>query len=257
MKTIPVKPLLRNQWSSQLPIHQQMDELSSTFTFSNFIQGAKTYQPVTYKTDVLQGIFHVTFLVWLCVMLCLFGVILISYCYTSRRILRTVTENSQGDVKYNLSAEVTSPCVYGILHPIIVLPADKEYAHLEPILLHEQVHAKRHDNVFRFLALFTACVHWFNPFAWYLLKCFFEDMEFSCDEKVLQTLNKEQQTAYAQAILDHASKKSLYVSTFGGAPAKLRIKRILAYRKLSCLALCSLIVFLIAISMILLTNASH
>lgn len=40
-------------------------------------------------------------------------------------------------------------------------------------------------NFIRLLALIVVCFHWFNPFAWLMLKLLYSDIELACDESVL------------------------------------------------------------------------
>ena len=41
---------------------------------------------------------------------------------------------------------------------------------IEYILLHELSHYKRKDILVNYLMIFLQCIHWFNPFIWYLFK---------------------------------------------------------------------------------------
>ena len=41
------------------------------------------------------------------------------------------------------------------------------------------------SNFICLLALIVVCFHWFNPFAWLMLKLLYSDIELACDESVL------------------------------------------------------------------------
>ena len=137
------------------------------------------------------------------------------------------------------------------LHPAF-LPGDIDY-----IILHEQVHIARRNNLFRIVAVITACVHWFNPLLWVFLKYFFADMELACDAKVLKSLNECQTKEYALTILTCASGKTFFASAFGGgAKTKVRIENILSYKKLTVISSLFFDALVVAIAVIIITNAT-
>lgn len=104
---------------------------------------------------------------------------------------------------------------------------------LDFVVAHETVHRRRCDNLWRVLALLVCCVHWFNPIVWWSLKRFFEDMELACDEAVVRGLNAADRKNYAIALLSAAKGRDLFVSAFGGAKLRVRVERVLSYRKLT------------------------
>jgi len=58
------------------------------------------------------------------------------------------------------------------------------------------------------------------------------------------------------ALVDCAESMGVFASPFGGAKIRVRIDRILSYRKLSIISIASLTAFAVAIGYVLLTNAS-
>ncbi|MDO4747898.1 MAG: M56 family metallopeptidase [Eubacteriales bacterium] len=155
-----------------------------------------------------------------------------------------------------VSDKITSPVTYGIIRPRIILPKNYNDNDLKYILMHEQAHNKRLDNLWRIVAIVTACTHWFNPLSWLFLKVFLENLELACDEKVLKNSAEEDKKRYALTLINCAESKSLYASAFGGARVKVRIERILSYKKLSLFAVITFLVFASVIAYTLLTNAS-
>ena len=121
----------------------------------------------------------------------------------------------------------------GILRPAIYVPPGMDGALLDHVEAHELVHKRRLDNLWRFVALLICCVHWFNPVVWRCLRLFFADMELSCDERVLRKLAPKERKDYAMALLSVAEGRDLFVSAFGGAGLRLRITRVLTYRRLT------------------------
>ena len=135
------------------------------------------------------------------------------------------------------------------------MPANIANADLEYILKHEQIHIHRRDNLWRVVAVITACVHWFNPLAWIFLKCFFNDMELACDAGVLKKLDDNGKKKYASALLACSTGKTYYASAFGSAKTRLRIENILSYKKLTLVSgLCFAALFIV-VALTVITNA--
>lgn len=104
-----------------------------------------------------------------------------------------------------VSGAVTSPCLKGILRPVILLPENyrEQFSaqQLELILAHERVHARRLDNLWNLLALGLRALFWFNPLIWVGYHRFRLVQELSCDETVLAGQPGDVPFAYARALL--------------------------------------------------------
>ena len=221
------------------------------WTAMNHIMAAESYSPITYKTDLLEGLFGIASWIWLVVSLALLIAFFIIYTVT----LGELRDARRIEGNVFVSEKVTAPALYGVLKPRIILPVKYQENELKYVLMHERVHAKRGDNLIRLLALVTVCVHWFNPLAWLFLKLLFADLELACDEAVLRKCNAEQRKEYAHALLSAVERTSVFASSFGGAKIRLRVENILSYKKLSALSAAGMAALLIAIAYILLTNA--
>ena len=221
-------------------------------TASNSIMGANRYFPIEYKTDLLENVFHVASVVW--IILCCAAILttVLLYFFTKSEL------KSAEHIKDNIykSDKITAAAVYGVVRPKIIIPAAIADGNLHYIILHEKVHIRRKDNLFRVVAVITACIHWFNPLSWVFLKCFFSDMELACDAKVLKGLNESQSKEYAGTILSFSSGKALFASAFGGAKTRVRIENILSYKKLTVLSTLCFAALVLAIAVILITNAT-
>lgn len=221
-------------------------------TLSNAVQAADSYFPVTYKTNLLEQVFTVAALVWLvgfCALV-ITGTLLYAFTSAEMRKARHLSDNVY------VSASVTAPALYGILRPRIVIPAYMEHTNLDYVLLHENAHARRKDNLWRCVALLTAALHWYNPLVWLFFKRYMEDVELACDESVAAKLPPCERKAYALALVDAVEQRSAFVSAFGGAKIRVRIGKILSYRSLSIGATVVLAALLVVIAIMLLTNAS-
>jgi len=128
-------------------------------------------------------------------------------------------------------AGMGTPFVCGILHPRIYLP--KELDREEPyILLHEQIHIRRKDHIFRLLSWLALCLHWFNPLVWTAFSFSERDMEMSCDEAVIRENEKDIKKEYSASLLAAASGcTSRLPLAFGEKDTKSRIKNILRYQR--------------------------
>lgn len=217
----------------------------------NAVRAADTYFPITYKTNILERVFSVASAVWL-VGFCtavLTAALLYVFTLSALRGARRLRDNIY------VSDRVTSPALYGIIRPKIIIPAHMEGDDLGFIVLHESAHAARRDNFFRCLALLTAALHWYNPLVWLMIGRYFEDLELACDERVIARMDPDEARGYARSLLGAAAARTAFVSAFGGAKIRVRIERILSYRALSALSLLALLAFLAAVAVTLLTNA--
>lgn len=133
---------------------------------------------------------------------------------------------------------VPSPCVTGILRPqIYLIPAltDQQKEH---ILLHEKMHIRHLDPVWKMVSFVVISIHWFNPFLWFMYKIFQGELEKACDERVLAHLGEDKKADYSESLLALSASKNWRQKwnfptpvSFGENNIKGRIKRILAYQK--------------------------
>jgi beta-lactamase regulating signal transducer with metallopeptidase domain len=83
-----------------------------------------------------------------------------------------------------------SPAVCGIFKPCILLPMGIDrllnQREFDAVLLHELVHARRHDNLIRLLYELSLCALWFHPLLWLAGARMALYRELSCDESVIQ-----------------------------------------------------------------------
>lgn len=224
----------------------------SEFTYTNFVMAAEDYFPIEYKTKQLESVFELVSVVWLIMALAALMAFIFFYGRAKREIGDVIP---LGQNQY-LSHKVHSPVVYGIIKPRIILPEGIRNEDLPYILQHERIHIRRLDNLWRVLAIATACIHWFNPLIWLMLKAFFADMELSCDEKVIKRLEPQEQKAYALALVNCEVHKSMLASAFGGAGLKTRIEKILSYKRMTVLSSFCFLLFILWLAVVLLTNTA-
>lgn len=207
------------------------DAFGDIFGSANFIMAAEYYYPFTYKSGALGKLFGVASIVWLIVAAALLLTFFVLYFRETSELRGAVCFKDNIYISDNAS----SPAVYGVFHPKMVLPSGWENRDLKYILAHENAHIKGFDNLWRVLAFVIAAIHWFNPFSWLFLKRFLHETELACDERVLARLVESEKKDYASALIDCAEAKSAFSSAFGGARIKARIENILSYERLSVL----------------------
>ncbi len=221
------------------------------FSAMNSAGFAQSYFPVTFKINVLKDVFDIASVVWIVVSSAIILTLIVTYFSTMHEI------KDSAHLKDNiyLSAKVTSPAVYGIIKPKIILPLSYKDKEIEMIIMHEKSHIRAGDNLWRVVTFIIVSLHWFNPLCWVFLKLFLTDLELACDERVVAKLSTEQTKNYASALIESHSGTMVFTSAFGGAKIRTRIENILSFRKMTWFSLTGFIALAILIFYTLLTNA--
>ncbi|NLM44747.1 MAG: hypothetical protein GX201_12190 [Clostridiales bacterium] len=129
---------------------------------------------------------------------------------------------------------VDTPFVLGIIRPKIYLPMLLSESEKGYILLHEQIHIRRFDHVFRIIGYLALCIHWFNPLVWIAYFESGKDMEMSCDEAVIRKLGVGVKKEYSSSLLSLTTgRRTLKANplAFGEGDTKNRIKNVMNYKK--------------------------
>jgi len=146
---------------------------------------------------------------------------------------------------------IASPLVKGIWNPCIYLPAGMDFANttvLGHVMLHEAMHIRRKDNLFKLVLLVVLCLHWYNPLVWLMAKMLCADLETACDAAVLHQSGEEQKQEYAYSLLTMAvagRPGPLLYSAFSKTEVERRIKGVLQYRKTTLAVLAVSVVLLL------------
>ena len=106
-----------------------------------------------------------------------------------------------GRVRILVSDRTTTPLTAGIVFPRIILPkllkADRG-TDFKYVLMHEMIHIRRADNLFKLVVILAVCIHWFNPLVWVMYLLVDRDIELSCDEKILEICGEKEKKEYAR-----------------------------------------------------------
>lgn len=105
------------------------------------------------------------------------------------------------------SDQAVTPAVYGLLRPVLLLPAHYtdtlSRREAEHVLLHEMAHLKRGDLVVHAVFLVLRVLYWFNPFVAYAHRQLKHVREICCDLTVAGIL-REKTAGYRQTLVETA-----------------------------------------------------
>ena len=102
-----------------------------------------------------------------------------------------------------LTAELPSPCLFGLFHPAVYLtPAAVESPEtLRHVLAHETTHARHGDPIWSLLRCVCLAVYWFDPLVWAAAIVSRRDCELACDEGALKRLGEDERIPYGRTLL--------------------------------------------------------
>jgi beta-lactamase regulating signal transducer with metallopeptidase domain len=186
--------------------------------------------PAPHDVDLLPAIF-------LTVWLCGFVLLLIRWARNWRAIRAVVRSASPMSLSMDIpvlsSSRLLEPAVFGIFHPVLLLPekivSRLSTPQLHSILAHEMSHVRRGDNLTAAIHMTVETIFWFHPAVWLIESRLVEERERACDEAVLQLGNEAE--AYAESILNvckfYTESPMACMSGVTGSDLKRRIVRIM------------------------------
>lgn len=103
--------------------------------------------------------------------------------------------------------KVLSPMLIGFIRPIVILPkTNYSPEEIKVILKHELTHYKRCDLWYKLLLICANGMHWFNPVIYFMVRQANRDLEYSCDDAVVENEDMEYRKAYSKTILKSMEK---------------------------------------------------
>lgn len=138
------------------------------------------------------------------------------------------------EVRVRFCRGIGSPLIWGLFRPTVLLPMsarDWSRERLGMVLLHELLHAARHDHTMMVASQIVRCVYWTNPLAWVAVHRHSVERELSCDEQVIgcgndRILYAEELVAITRDLRREVRYASVAMTEVHGL--KARVKSLLA-----------------------------
>lgn len=103
------------------------------------------------------------------------------------------------------NASLTSPHLFGFIHPCIYIPKNAySCVEFEYILRHELTHYQRKDNLYKVVLMIVNTIYWFNPALPLMRKEADKDVEYLCDGRVVRQQTKERRLEYSRVLIKTA-----------------------------------------------------
>ena len=115
---------------------------------------------------------------------------------------------------------IQSPCLLGLYHPFVLLPADQIYSQeqLSFILKHELMHYRKKDILWKVVADVLCSIFWWNPAISSLRRLLFQMIEVSNDMEITASMEKEEKISYLKCLKDiaagHTGKNQAFAVSF-------------------------------------------
>ncbi len=176
--------------------------------------------------------------------------------------------NVREKVLLRYTDKIDSPCLYGLIKPVIFIPintaeriSEDEFKY---IIIHELSHLKRKDILIKWITIILNIIYWFNPVIRYGFYKMSDDCEVSCDDYALKYLNNNENIDYGNAIikvLELGHKRNALIATTSMIINKSEIKRriimISKYKRVSMKSIiCGVLVIITAAAVGLTSNIS-
>lgn len=213
-------------------------------------------KPYSIGYSPIDMLLSVSFAVWVTGV-----VILLAYSFVSFILLKRKVDVS---VRYAdnifLCDSIKTPFILGVFRPKIYLPSDINANQTASVIAHEKAHLKRLDHIWKPLGFLILSVHWFNPFVWLSYSLFCRDIEYSCDERVIRSMENDAKRQYSETLFSLSMTKhrlSACPLAFGEVGVKSRIKSVLSYKKPALWIIIASVLALIAIAVGFMTSPAE
>lgn len=115
-------------------------------------------------------------------------------------------------------AGLTSPAVWGVVRPVVLLPDDLVPEHLDAALAHELAHVARRDLIAARLWALAHLLFWFQPLLIVARRRADAVRELACDRAAVRALEPAARSTYRRTLLQTAARiHGLYPETAGAA----------------------------------------
>lgn len=212
-----------------------------------FIHGALTAPPLPTNADILApgrtSDAPILICLWGIGMACVAVPWVLQWMRLRRLVSRAELIGTIETVPIIALESATEPAVFGLFHPVLLLPRGIEQRlspkQMEAVLAHELCHIRRRDNLQYALHRLVSTIFWFHPAVWVIRKHLLLERELACDEAVLAQGGAPD--LYAEGILSvcrwHLEAAPECMAGISGMELKERVRRILAARPAASLSL--------------------
>lgn len=210
-------------------IFQEFPSISSGVeSVDRFVNSSMPVQNETSSINPLQVLLFIFQWVWG------FGIaLLLAYTLYCKRLLRKKLNSSTllSDNIY-LCKQCSTAFISGIAAKIYIpdfLSEEQRFC----VIMHEKVHIARLDHLTKSVTWFLVCLHWFNPLVWISFFLLSEDMEVSCDQKVIELIGEPYKKLYSSTLLELSVQHPVSISSpvsFGETSIKKRISSVLSHK---------------------------
>ena len=153
----------------------------------------------------------------------------------------SLIEKSNIKVNVNLytNSLISSPLLTGFFRPYIIIPSEEiDMTDFKNIIHHELIHFRRKDMFYKWLVQLTVCIHWFNPFVYWIAHETGRLCELSCDEMVIKNLDGQGKKEYGNTLLNMAVTGKTFKSSIASVTLneskkllKERLDKIMEFKK--------------------------
>ena len=133
-----------------------------------------------------------------------------------------------------LADDIPTAFVLGLFRPCIYIPANLSPETVEPVVRHEKTHIRRRDHLVKIMAFALLGIYWFHPPVWIAFFFLNRDLEYACDETVVEGQDTEYRKRYSAALLALSTDRrwpAVFPLAFSEGNLKSRIRNIAACRK--------------------------
>lgn len=122
------------------------------------------------------------------------------------------------------NSRISSPVFYNVWNPTIYIPKtlDLSDSQWEYVFSHELYHYKACDMIYKKFISVCVCILWFHPMVYYIRKKAYEDLEYVCDSKVTESMDKEQIAEYCKCILQMVPVQNGILMSFCNTKKRLQ-----------------------------------
>jgi beta-lactamase regulating signal transducer with metallopeptidase domain len=115
------------------------------------------------------------------------------------------------DIEILIDKNKSVPALAGVFKTKLILPekaaSRMSEQEMEYVFIHELTHYKRKDILKLWFAEFALCLHWFNPILHYVKSIMRQDIELSCDEKIISRLKDTAFIKYCNVLMMSSIKR--------------------------------------------------